>query len=101
MHALSRVRSLTLALVQRAITWVGLLWIHQCLAALMFCVTLLRMPLLFFSTRGSDPLDPSILPTRNGTQHGTDAYIAAVMLWALCISAMHASKMQFASVTIL
>jgi hypothetical protein len=101
MHTLSRVRSLALALVQRAITWVGLLRIHQCLAALMFCVTLLRMPLFLFSTRGSDPLDLSILPTRKGTQHGTDAYIAAVMLWALCIFAVHASKMQFASVTIL
>ena len=92
--------NLTLALVQRAITWARSLWIHQCLAALMFCVMLLRMPLLCFPTRGSDPLDPSILPTRKGTQHGTDVYIAAVMLWAFCIFVVHVTKMQSGSVTV-
>jgi hypothetical protein len=100
MQAISRVRSLTLALVQRAIAWARSLWIHQCLASLMFCTMLLRMPLLCFSTHCSDPLDPSILPTRKGTQNGSDVYVAAVMLWAFCIFVVHVTKMQSGSVTV-
>ena len=100
-HAFSHVRALNLALVQHAIKSARLLWIHQCLAALMFCAMLLRMPLLFFPTCGSDPLEPGDLPTRKGTQNGSDAYTAAVMLWVLCIGAVYVSKMQLGNVGLL
>ena len=100
-HTFSHARSLTLSLVRHAITSARLLWIHECLAALMFCVTLLRMPLLCFPTCGSNSLEPGVLPTRKGTQHGSDAYIAAVMLWVLCICAVYVSKMQLVNVSLL
>ena len=100
-HTFSYVRGLNLVLVQHAIKSARLLWIHQCLAALMFCAMLLRMPLLCFPACGSNPLEPGDLPTRKGTQHGSDAYTAAVMLWVLCIGAVYVSKMQLDTVGLL
>ncbi len=67
----------------------------------MFCGMLLRMPLLFFPTCGSDLLEPGDLTTRKGTQHGIDAYTAAVMLWVLCIGAVYVSRMQLGNAGLL
>ena len=100
-HTFSHARSLTLSLVRHAIKSACLLWIHECLAGLMFLVALLRIPLLCFPTCVNNSLDPGVLLTSKGSDHRSDAYIAAVMLWVLCICAVYASKMQLVNVSLL